>query len=187
MDLLICGETGTGKEVVVNSIHNGSSRRDKPMVKINCGAIPSNLLESELFGYEKGAFTGAAKAKKPKMDRQVAKVLAGKWKKSGRLDWPFQNPNENGFLYASIAMLSLCFFFARSKAFWAVGGVVFLAACVPLIMTASRGAFLALAIGLVPLAALKFRQLVKSKMFWIIAARPSTSQGELGSTRSTSP
>ena len=111
-----------------------------------------------------------SKAKKPKMDRQVAKVLAGKWKKSGRLDWPFQNPNENGFLYASIAMLSLCFFFARSKAFWAVGGVVFLAACVPLIMTASRGAFLALAIGLVPLAALKFRQLVKSKMFWIIAA-----------------
>ena len=123
------------------------------------------------FGDEGRASTeGAAKAKKPKMDRQVAKVLAGKWKKSGRLDWPFQNPNENGFLYASIAMLSLCFFFARSKAFWAVGGVVFLAACVPLIMTASRGAFLALAIGLVPIAALKFRQLVKSKMFWIIAA-----------------
>ena len=68
VDLLICGETGTGKEVVVNSIHNGSSRRDKPMVKINCGAIPSNLLESELFGYEKGAFTGAAKAKKGLME-----------------------------------------------------------------------------------------------------------------------
>ena len=68
VDLLICGETGTGKEVVVSSIHNSSSRRDKPMVKINCGAIPPNLLESELFGYEKGAFTGAAKAKKGLME-----------------------------------------------------------------------------------------------------------------------
>ena len=64
VDLLICGETGTGKEVVVNSIHDQSSRRDKPLVKINCGAIPENLLESELFGYEKGAFTGAGKTKK---------------------------------------------------------------------------------------------------------------------------
>ena len=68
VDLLICGETGTGKEVVVSSIHNSSSRRDKPMVKINCGAIPPNLLESELFGYEKGAFTGASKAKKGLME-----------------------------------------------------------------------------------------------------------------------
>ena len=68
VDLLICGETGTGKEVVVTSIHNGSSRRDKPLVKINCGAIPENLLESELFGYEKGAFTGAGKTKKGLME-----------------------------------------------------------------------------------------------------------------------
>ena len=111
-----------------------------------------------------------AKAKKPKMDKQVAKVLAGKWKKSGRLDWPFQNPNENGFLYASLAMLALCFFFTRRRTLWVVGGVVFLAACVPLVMTASRGAFLALAVGLLPVAALRVRQLLKSKMFWIIAA-----------------
>ena len=68
VDLLICGETGTGKEVVVNNIHDSSSRRDKPLVKINCGAIPDNLLESELFGYEKGAFTGAAKTKKGLME-----------------------------------------------------------------------------------------------------------------------
>ncbi|MCI9187173.1 MAG: sigma-54-dependent Fis family transcriptional regulator [Oscillospiraceae bacterium] len=68
VDLLICGETGTGKEVVVNSIHDQSSRRDKPLVKINCGAIPENLLESELFGYEKGAFTGAGKTKKGLME-----------------------------------------------------------------------------------------------------------------------
>lgn len=68
VDILICGETGTGKEVVVNNIHDSSSRRDKPLVKINCGAIPPNLLESELFGYEKGAFTGAAKTKKGLME-----------------------------------------------------------------------------------------------------------------------
>ena len=64
VDILICGETGTGKEVVVNTIHEQSSRHDKPLVKINCGAIPENLLESELFGHEKGSFTGAAKTKK---------------------------------------------------------------------------------------------------------------------------
>lgn len=68
VDLLVCGETGTGKEVVVMNIHDHSSRRDKPLVKINCGAIPENLLESELFGYERGAFTGASKAKKGLME-----------------------------------------------------------------------------------------------------------------------
>ena len=64
VDILICGETGTGKEVVVNTIHENSSRAKEPLVQINCGAIPENLIESELFGYEKGAFTGAAKMKK---------------------------------------------------------------------------------------------------------------------------
>ena len=64
VDILICGETGTGKEVVVNTIHENSSRAKEPLVKINCGAIPESLIESELFGYEKGAFTGAAKMKK---------------------------------------------------------------------------------------------------------------------------
>lgn len=57
--LLITGESGTGKEVIVNQVHRSSNRRDKPIIKINCGAIPASLFESELFGHEDGAFTGA--------------------------------------------------------------------------------------------------------------------------------
>ncbi len=61
--VLLTGETGTGKEVIANAIHNASDRMNGPMISVNCGAIPENLLESELFGYEKGAFTGASQQK----------------------------------------------------------------------------------------------------------------------------
>jgi transcriptional regulator with GAF, ATPase, and Fis domain len=57
--VLLLGETGTGKELFARAVHARSKRRDKPLVKLNCGAIPHNLIESELFGHEKGAFTGA--------------------------------------------------------------------------------------------------------------------------------
>ncbi|GAA0748294.1 sigma-54 interaction domain-containing protein [Clostridium oceanicum] len=63
-NILIVGESGTGKELYAHSVHNASNRRLDPFVKINCGAIPSDLLESELFGYEDGAFTGAKKGGK---------------------------------------------------------------------------------------------------------------------------
>lgn len=66
--VLIMGETGTGKEVVARLLHESSSRRDNAFVKVNCAALPLTLLESELFGYEKGAFTGADKPKPGKFE-----------------------------------------------------------------------------------------------------------------------
>jgi transcriptional regulator with PAS, ATPase and Fis domain len=63
--ILITGESGTGKEMLAQAIHNASARRDYQFVPVNCGALPESLLESELFGYEEGAFTGARKGGKP--------------------------------------------------------------------------------------------------------------------------
>ena len=66
--ILLNGETGTGKGMVARAIHNRSKRRDKPFISINCGAIPENLLESELFGHVRGAFTGATSSKQGKFE-----------------------------------------------------------------------------------------------------------------------
>jgi DNA-binding NtrC family response regulator len=66
--VLLCGESGVGKDMIARAIHHHSPRKDKPFVKINCTAIPENLMESELFGYEKGAFTGANTSKPGKFE-----------------------------------------------------------------------------------------------------------------------
>jgi two-component system, NtrC family, response regulator AtoC len=67
--VLLAGESGTGKDLIARAIHYHSPRRDRPFVKINCSAIPENLMESELFGFEKGAFTGAIQSKPGKFEQ----------------------------------------------------------------------------------------------------------------------
>ncbi|WP_377863476.1 sigma-54 interaction domain-containing protein [Bacillus sp. R86525] len=67
--ILITGESGTGKELIAKGIHKVSSRKDKPFIRVNCAAIPPNLIESELFGHEKGAFTGALHMRRGKFEQ----------------------------------------------------------------------------------------------------------------------
>jgi transcriptional regulator with GAF, ATPase, and Fis domain len=67
--VLLTGETGVGKDVIANAIHLGSPRRDGPFIPVNCGAIPDSLIDSELFGHEKGAFTGALAQKRGRFER----------------------------------------------------------------------------------------------------------------------
>jgi transcriptional regulator with GAF, ATPase, and Fis domain len=67
--VLLMGETGSGKEVIANAIHFASQRRNNPYITVNCGAIPENLIDSELFGHEKGAFTGAISRKRGRFER----------------------------------------------------------------------------------------------------------------------
>ncbi|MGE5797719.1 MAG: sigma-54 factor interaction domain-containing protein, partial [Ignavibacteria bacterium] len=64
ISVLITGESGVGKEIFVRAIHGYSNRADKPLISVNCGAIPEGILESELFGHRKGSFTGAIETRK---------------------------------------------------------------------------------------------------------------------------
>jgi len=73
--VLLTGESGTGKEVVARFIHRASPRKGGPFVALNCAALPEQLLESELFGYELGAFTGAQQSKPGQIDLAAGGVL----------------------------------------------------------------------------------------------------------------
>jgi len=75
LNVLLLGETGTGKDVVARLLHESSPRREKRFIKVNCAALPLNLLESELFGYEKGAFTGADRLKPGKFEQAAGGVM----------------------------------------------------------------------------------------------------------------
>ena len=68
LNVLITGESGVGKEVVAQNLYQESPRKDKPFIKVNCAAFPDGLLESELFGFERGAFTGADRYKRGKFE-----------------------------------------------------------------------------------------------------------------------
>src|SRR5262249_37092678 len=73
--VLVTGESGTGKEVISKLVHEGSPRKGKPFVAINCAALPEQLLESELFGHEKGAFTGAVSTKIGRLEQAAGGTL----------------------------------------------------------------------------------------------------------------
>ena len=73
--VLIRGEHGTGKELVAQSIHRASRSSEQPMIEVNCAAIPEELIESELFGHEKGSFTGAHASKRGKFDQADGGIL----------------------------------------------------------------------------------------------------------------
>ncbi len=86
MPVLILGDTGTGKEVVARAIHQRSSRAGKPFIRVNCGAIPPELIDSQLFGHERGSFTGASDQRKGWFER--ADGGTSFWMRSGNCRWP---------------------------------------------------------------------------------------------------
>ena len=75
LNTVVCGETGVGKELVVKMLYQKSERNGGPFVKVNCAALPDNLLESEMFGYERGAFTGAHRKMRGKFEQANRGVL----------------------------------------------------------------------------------------------------------------
>jgi transcriptional regulator with PAS, ATPase and Fis domain len=91
-DILILGESGTGKGLLAKFIHKNSNRSKKPFIQINCAALPENLLEAELFGYEKGAFTGARQEGKAGLF-ELAQEERSFWMKSAICPIPFR-PNS---------------------------------------------------------------------------------------------
>ncbi len=97
--VLIEGETGTGKELLARAVHANSPRSEEPFVAVNCGAIPRDLLESELFGYKKGAFTGATNSKAGRIEGAEGELSF--WMRSA------------SFLYSS--KLSFCGLFRKAR------------------------------------------------------------------------
>ena len=75
LNIVVCGETGVGKELVVQNLYQKSNRTGKPFVKVNCAALPDTLLESEMFGYEQGAFTGAERRRRGKFEQANGGIL----------------------------------------------------------------------------------------------------------------
>ncbi len=75
VNTIICGETGVGKDLIVQALYQESNRRGMPFIKVNCAALPDTLLESEMFGYEKGAFTGAISSRRGKFAQANGGVL----------------------------------------------------------------------------------------------------------------
>ncbi len=93
--VLIQGETGTGKELIANAIHYNSQRRNGPLVKVNCAALPETLLETELFGHEKGAFTGAYKQRLGRFELANKGTLS--WTRSAKLALQSRSDSSGSF------------------------------------------------------------------------------------------
>lgn len=153
----------------------GDVRKSFPYDSVRAppGEVPPYFFEKESSSAapRKGkAAGGKGKGRTSASTRKAMKLLSAKWNKSGRLQWPFLSPNENGCLYASLALLACNLFFLKRRWLKFLGGALFLAFSFALVMTASRGAFLALALALVPTFVLRGKEVMRSRAVWILAA-----------------